>query len=155
LDLYQAWVLCHEGRYFEARRLCVGAAEFFDNTPLAGKAVLCHLLLARIALQTADTIAGQSEANLALGKLSLAQAPVLMYQTHLLLGQIAALRRGIFLARRMDQQGFRERRSFLVIAQIQMDGGHGSRLALTRMSPGPPTCEQCRSSFPDPWSPSD
>jgi len=90
LDLYQALLLFHEGRYFEARRLGVGAAEFFDHAALPGKAVLSHLLLARIALHTNDLSAARSEADAALAKLSAAQAPVLIYQTHLLLGQIAA-----------------------------------------------------------------
>ncbi len=43
LDLYQGLLLFHEGRYFEARRLCAGAAGFFDQTLLSGKAVLAHL----------------------------------------------------------------------------------------------------------------
>jgi hypothetical protein len=51
IDLYQGLLLFHEGRYFEARRLCIGAAAFFDQSPLSGKAVLAHLLLARIALR--------------------------------------------------------------------------------------------------------
>jgi len=32
LDLYQALLLFHEGRYFEARKLCTAAAAFFDHT---------------------------------------------------------------------------------------------------------------------------
>jgi len=90
LDLYQALLLFHEGRYFEARRLCVAACKFFDQTALSGKAVLSHLLLARIALETNDRAAANAEAEAARAKLSAAQAPVLIYQTHLLLGQIAA-----------------------------------------------------------------
>jgi CHAT domain-containing protein/Tfp pilus assembly protein PilF len=92
LDLYQALLLFHEGRYFEARRLCAVAADFFDEAELPGKAVLSHLLLARIALQTGDAPAADREVNAAHAKLSAAQAPVLIYQTHLLLGQIAASR---------------------------------------------------------------
>ena len=90
LDLYQALLLFHEGRHFEARRLGVAAAEFFDGAGLPGKAVLSHLLLARIALQTNDLVAAGTEANTAIAKLPAAQAPVLIYQAHLLLGQIAA-----------------------------------------------------------------
>ena len=45
IDLYQALLLFHEGRYFEARRLCLAASAFFDQSALAGKAVLAHLLL--------------------------------------------------------------------------------------------------------------
>jgi CHAT domain-containing protein len=92
LDLYQGLLLFHEGRYFEARRLCAGAAEFFDSTPLPGKALLTRLLLARIALQVGDVPAAEAETNAAVAKLSNAQAPVLVYQTHLLLGQIAGNR---------------------------------------------------------------
>jgi CHAT domain-containing protein len=92
LDLYQGLLLFHEGRYFEARRLCAAAVVFFDGTPLAGKALLARLLLARIALQVGDLPAAEAETAAAVAKLSNAQAPVLVYQTHLLLGQIAASR---------------------------------------------------------------
>ena len=60
LDLYQGLLLFHEGRYFEARRLCAAAAEFFDGTPLSGKALLARLLLARIALQVGDLPGAES-----------------------------------------------------------------------------------------------
>ena len=92
LDLYQGLLLFHEGRYFEARRLCAGAAEFFDKTTLPGKAILSHLLLSRIALQLGDLSAAQRDAQAAAVRLSATQAPVLVYQTHLLLGHIAERR---------------------------------------------------------------
>lgn len=89
LDLYQALVLFHEGRYFEAQRLCAGGADFFDQTMLAGKAALAHLVLARIALQAGDLGLARVETDAASGRLKGAQAPVLAYQAHLLLGQVA------------------------------------------------------------------
>jgi CHAT domain-containing protein len=89
LDFYQALLLFHEGRYLEARQLCMGAAEFFDDSVVSGKAVLCRLLLARIALELGDLIAARREMKTASTKLSDLQAPVLVYQTQLLLGQIA------------------------------------------------------------------
>jgi CHAT domain-containing protein len=92
LDLYQGLLLFHEGRYFEARRLCAGAANFFDHTALPGKAALAHLLLARIALQVGELPAAQSETNAAISKISGLQAPVLAYQTHFLRGQLAQTR---------------------------------------------------------------
>ena len=92
LDLYQGLLLFHEGRYFEARRLCAGAANFFDHTALPGKAALAHLLLARIALQVAELPAAQSETEAAIAKISDLQAPVLAYQTHFLRGQLAQTR---------------------------------------------------------------
>src|SRR3989441_6011349 len=89
LDLYQALLLFHEGRHFEARRLCAGAAAFFDTSLLHGKAALAHLLLARIALQVGDLAEAQKETQSALARLSHLQAPVLAYQAQFLVGQIA------------------------------------------------------------------
>jgi CHAT domain-containing protein len=92
LDLYQGLLLFHEGRYFEARRLCLAAAAFFDQTALRGKAALAHLLLARIALQVGELPTAQHETDAAIAKISGIQAPVLAYQTHFLRGQLAQSR---------------------------------------------------------------
>jgi len=92
LDLYQGLLLFHEGRYFEARRLCAGAAKFFDQATLPGKAALAHLLLARVALQVGELPTAQSETDAAIAKISGLQAPVLAYQTHFLRGQLAETR---------------------------------------------------------------
>jgi CHAT domain-containing protein/tetratricopeptide (TPR) repeat protein len=89
IDLYQGLLLFHEGRYFEARRLSVAAAAFFDHSALTGKAVLAHLLLARIALQVGDSAEAQKETEESLARLKGLQTPVLAYQAHLLEGQIA------------------------------------------------------------------
>src|ERR1700722_17474969 len=80
LDLYQGLLLFHEGRHFEARRLCSGAANFFDGTLIFGKAVLAHLLLARIALQVGELPAAASETDAAFAKMQALQSPVLAYQ---------------------------------------------------------------------------
>jgi len=92
LDLYQGLLLFHEGRYFEARRLCTGAAAFFDQTLLSGKAVLAHLLLARIALQVGETAVAEAETEAAAARIVRLQAPVLAYQVHFLRGQLAQRR---------------------------------------------------------------
>jgi CHAT domain-containing protein len=92
IDLYQGLLLFHEGRYFESRRLCSAAAAFFDQSVLPGKAVLAHLLLARIALQVGDPAEAQNETDLSLSRLKLLQMPVLAYQAHLLQGQLAHAR---------------------------------------------------------------
>ena len=92
LDLYQGLLLFHEGRYFEARRLCAGAADFFDQTLLSGKAVLAHLLLARIAMQVGETAVAESETDAALARIERLQVPVLAYQAHFLRGQLAHAR---------------------------------------------------------------
>ncbi len=89
IDLYQGLLLFHEGRHFEARRLCIAAARFFDHSALPGKAVLAHLLLARIALQVGDSAEAQRETEESLARLKGLQTPVLAYQAHLLEGQIA------------------------------------------------------------------
>ena len=93
LDLYQALLLFQEGRHFEARRLCIAAAEFFDGSVLAGKAVLSHLLLARIAYQMQELDEAQRETDIALTKLTGLQSPVLTHQAYFQLGQIAQARK--------------------------------------------------------------
>jgi CHAT domain-containing protein/tetratricopeptide (TPR) repeat protein len=89
LDLYQGLLLFHEGRYFEARRFCAGAAEFFDQTMLHGKAALAHLLLARIAFQVGELTEAETDTTAAAAKIERAQTPVLAYQAHFLRGQLA------------------------------------------------------------------
>jgi CHAT domain-containing protein len=92
IDLYQGLLLFHEGRYFESRRLCTATAAFFDQSALPGKAVLAHLLLARIALQVGDPAEAQKETDESLARLEQLQTPVLAYQAHLLQGQLAQAR---------------------------------------------------------------
>ncbi|HLZ11139.1 MAG TPA: CHAT domain-containing tetratricopeptide repeat protein [Candidatus Acidoferrum sp.] len=89
LDLYQALLLFHEGRHFEARRLCVAAAAFFDEAMLRSKAVIAHLLLARIALQLGEAAEAQKQADAAVERLASIKTPVLEYQVQFLLGQLA------------------------------------------------------------------
>src|SRR5438270_8503319 len=91
IDLYQALVLFNEGRHFEARRLAKAALEFFDNSLLPGKAVLCRLLLARIAQRTSDLAAAHKECSAAIEKLKDVQAPMLRHQAYLLMGQMHSL----------------------------------------------------------------
>lgn len=88
MDLYQAVVLYNEGRLFEARRLCSAATQFFDSSFLPSKAVLCHLLLARLSLRTGELTAAQAESARAIERLASLEAPVLHYQAHFLMGQI-------------------------------------------------------------------
>lgn len=92
LDLYQALLLFRKQRYAEARKLSLDAANFFDQTALSAKAVLAHLLLARIALELQDVSASAGEAEIAMAKLSTFEAPLLVYEAQLLLGHIASRR---------------------------------------------------------------
>jgi len=88
LDLYQAVVLYGEARLFEARRLCVQAAAFFESSALSGKAILCQLLLARLSLRTEKLESARTECRRALDRLTELEAPALSYQAHFLMGQI-------------------------------------------------------------------
>src|SRR5262249_13975808 len=88
IDLYQAIVLFEEGRHFEARRFASGAAEFFDKSFLKNKAVLCHFLLAQIAIRTGDLAEARAAGARAMNLLQEIDAPLLRYQGHFLLGQI-------------------------------------------------------------------
>lgn len=87
IDLYRAIVLFSEGRFFESRRLCAGAAEFFDRSFLVSKAVACHILLGRLALRTGDFGAARAECSRAIEKLGKLEAPVLHYQAHFMMGE--------------------------------------------------------------------
>jgi CHAT domain-containing protein len=89
LDLYQGLLLFHEGRYFEARRLCTGAADFFDRTVLPRKAALAHLLLARLALQVGEPQVAAAETDAAVAKMAGLETPALTYQANLLRAQLA------------------------------------------------------------------
>ena len=88
MDLYQAVVLYNEGRLFEARRQCAGAATFFDTSFLPSKAILCHLLLARLSLRTGELAAAKADCLRALERLGNLEAPVLRYQAQFLMGQV-------------------------------------------------------------------
>lgn len=89
IDLYRALVLYNEGRLFESRRLCLKAVNFFDTSHLPNKAILCHLLLARLAFQTGNLDAARDECVRALDRLSSLEAPALRFQAEFLSGQIA------------------------------------------------------------------
>jgi len=88
IDLYRALVFFNEGRFFEARRHCADALDAFDALKLNTKAVMAHLLLARIAVRTDEPEQALQHAKAALGKLAGLEAPLLTYQTYLLLGDL-------------------------------------------------------------------
>ncbi len=68
--------------------LAIGAANFFDSSPLKSKAVLCHFLLAQIAIFTNDTAEAEAECSRSLDLLKTVDAPILRFQGHFLRGQI-------------------------------------------------------------------
>ena len=88
IDLYQALVLHSEGRLSEAKTLAEGALEFFTGSPLAGKAALCQLLLARIHLDAGRFPLAREICLQVLGKLGQVETPALAYQAYYVLGLI-------------------------------------------------------------------
>lgn len=90
IDLYQAILLVDEGRLFEARRLCQTALDQFTSSRLPGKAALCHLLLARIALRLDDAALAQRCCDAVIALLKEVESPILTYHAQLLLGHARA-----------------------------------------------------------------
>jgi CHAT domain-containing protein len=88
IDLYRALVLFERGDLSESRRLCEDALSFFGSSALPTKTILCHLLLARLSLLENDLEVARGGCQRALTHLEHLEAPVLKYQTHLLLGQV-------------------------------------------------------------------
>ncbi len=88
IDLYQALVLHAEGRLAEAQTLCASALVYFSASPLAGKAALCQLLLARIHLDAGRLAQAREICLEVLQKLGQAETPALAYQAYYVLGLI-------------------------------------------------------------------
>ncbi len=88
IDLYRALVLYDDGRTGEARPLCANALKFFRSSNMGSKEILCHLLLGRIGLRAADHENARLHCDAALRRLEAVEAPHLVFQAHLLMGQI-------------------------------------------------------------------
>jgi len=92
IELYQAVILYHEGRYAEAQRYCAGTVSFFDDVAMPAKAVLAHLLLARIALHANQLDMASSHIDKALARLKKLDSSELECQAHFLRGRLAEIR---------------------------------------------------------------
>ena len=80
IDLYRALVLFDQGELTDrARRLCEVALSSFRSFSPAGKAVLCHLLLARIFLQAGELGAASKSCDQSLQLLKELEAPHLSF----------------------------------------------------------------------------
>lgn len=88
LDLYQAIIHFETGRLPEARRFCLSALEAFGPKAMTSKAVLCRLLLARLALRAGDLDAARQECALAAEKFSPQELPALGFQLHFVKGRL-------------------------------------------------------------------
>jgi CHAT domain-containing protein len=88
IDVYQGWAYFNEGSLTEARQHCLAALEFFRDSVLPGRAILCRLLLARLSLKTGETAAALQQCQAVLRDLAEQDTPILSYQAHLVMGQI-------------------------------------------------------------------
>jgi CHAT domain-containing protein len=88
IDLYLAFLLCQEGKHAEARQLALAAAPGFDAARIRRKAVLCHLLLARIDLRTGFHQRALRYCEQALADIHALDAPALDYEAYFLRGQV-------------------------------------------------------------------
>jgi CHAT domain-containing protein len=90
IDLYRATVLFDERRDAEARKLGAVALDALRRFKLTNKAIICRLLLARIALRQKNARAAQQQCARALKTLASVELPVLSCQAYALKGQIQA-----------------------------------------------------------------
>lgn len=116
IDLYQALLLFNEGRYFESRNLCNAALSVFSSSVLQGKAVLCHLLLSRIASRTHDAMTAMQECLRAEAIVNDLEAPLLTFQTYFLMGDLqleAGDRKAAYASFQVARKGLETLRSSL------------------------------------------
>ena len=99
VDLYRALTYFNEGHIREARSYCMAALDFFDKTLLPDRAILCHLLLARLSLKAGEPEAARYECQAALKGLAGRDTHVLSYQAHLVMGQIEEAARNLAAAK--------------------------------------------------------
>ncbi len=89
MDLYRAMILMSAGRLFEARRSAMEALAAFGSPALASKAILCRLLLARLALRMGDPEGARDECDRAAEMLAPLDLPALSFQMFYVRGQLA------------------------------------------------------------------
>jgi CHAT domain-containing protein len=88
IDLYKAVVLFDESRNVEAGRAAEAARRTFDTPALATKAALADLLIARLRLRDGNIAAAEQACADALRRLESVDSPGLVFQAHVVLGQI-------------------------------------------------------------------
>ena len=89
MDLYRAMILMSAGRLFEARRSALEALAALGAPALVSKAILCRLLLSRLALRMGDPEGARDECDRAAEMLASLDLPALSFQMHYARGQIA------------------------------------------------------------------
>jgi tetratricopeptide (TPR) repeat protein len=88
IDLYSALVLFDQARYLDALDGAQAALDAFEGAACATKAALAELLIARVHLKTGDLAAAEAACRHALFRTSEIDSPGLMFQSHVVLGQL-------------------------------------------------------------------
>ena len=88
VEIYRALALLETGQAETAAEPCAAALQFFTSAGLTRRAVVCCLLMARIALARGRLPEAQQHCESALQKLVTAEAPLLSYHAHLILGDV-------------------------------------------------------------------
>lgn len=88
IDIYESMMYFNEGRLMKARQCCLSALDFFRDSPLPSRAILCRLLLARIALKAGEIESAHRECQNALQAMAEYETPTLKYETHFVMGKI-------------------------------------------------------------------
>ena len=87
-DLYRAFVYGDEGRLIEARQLARRVLPIFEEAGLGAKAIVCRLLLARLALGIGDWRAARIDCEEALARASAIDSPLYVFQAKFQMGEI-------------------------------------------------------------------
>ena len=88
IDLYRAFVYGDEGRLIEARQLARRVLPIFEEAGLGAKAIVCRLLLARLALRIGDWRAARKDCEKALERASAIDSPLYVFQARFQMGEI-------------------------------------------------------------------
>jgi CHAT domain-containing protein len=88
IRLYSALVLFETGESVPATLLCREALSFFHSSGLDRRAILCHLLLARLAYASDLLPEAREHCEAALRKLATVEAPLLSCDAHVFLGHL-------------------------------------------------------------------
>jgi CHAT domain-containing protein len=92
IGLYRGLVLLETGEAEQAGRICSDAALYFEQSGLHRRSILCRLVLARVAQSTGNLEEAEEHCRRAVDRLAGAEAPLLAYQAHALLGKIRQAR---------------------------------------------------------------
>ena len=88
IDLYRAVVLLELGQPASAEELCASAAEFFLSIPMPSKYAFSKLLLTRACFQLGQIEKAEEHCEEVLRTLEHLDAPILVYESHFLRGQL-------------------------------------------------------------------